>query len=549
MPLVVGGGGGGVLLLSIGIFKLGDGRCGGRGAARSAGTGAASVATAAGARLNGERVGAGALVGSRAAGAARAHGRVVHLLSGALLDALDDLLEALLLALALEQATIRVYLLLESGLHLGELVVVGHELLLATAEFANLGLLLVDERLAVLLLGEQQLLDLLDARVQLGIARLHVGDLASLIAHRRAQLACLLARNHGVGRLGASACLHLLDLHAIPLLHLGALVRVDLLVLVADLADGVGQLALEELARVEADVQEALLTQVLELLRVHLAQEAELLLEAVLLVLELHTLQCLRVELGRDALDLAEQTLSLDLVALGLVLEVAEATLEQVDLGLVVGDLLVEVVDARLVGVAVVEHVVVALAEAFGVVLAGARLELGVGLVLARLVDEVLGFAQLDLVHLAYLARLAAGAVLQRLELHLQLLVVHLEEAHALHIARELVVELAELALLLLAILGDGHHRRVLGLERHAAAVEEARLAALVEARVARVDRLDHGAAWAGVAAADRGAARRNVRLVAVDGRHGVVVVGARLGLAARRCRAYRCVDLSGHCV
>ena len=145
---------------------------------------------------------------------------------------------------------------------------------------------------------------------------LHVGDLSSLIADSSSQLASLLASNDGIGSLWASSGLDLLDLHAIPLLHLGTLVVVDLLVLVTDLTDGVGQLGLEELARVESDVEEGLLAQVLELLCVHLTQEAQLLLQTVLLVLELHALQCLRVQFGRDALDLTQKALSLDFVSL-----------------------------------------------------------------------------------------------------------------------------------------------------------------------------------------------------------------------------------------
>lgn len=165
----------------VGEFKLGDG--GGLGAG-SAGRGRASrrrrdgrgdgvagrVAAATGRRLDRERVRVGAAGAARATGTT---GRVEHLLSGAFLDALDDLFEALLLALALEQATIRLDLLLERGLHARQLVVVGQQLLLTAAQLLDLGLLLVDQRLAVLLLGQQQLLDLLDARVQLGVSCLY----------------------------------------------------------------------------------------------------------------------------------------------------------------------------------------------------------------------------------------------------------------------------------------------------------------------------------------------------------------------------------------
>jgi len=123
----------------------------------------------------------------------------------------------------------------------------------------------------------------------------------------------------------------------------------------------------------------------------HLSQEGKLLLQAILFILQLNALKCLRVQLGRDPLDLAQQALGLDLVALGLVLQIAQTSLQQVDLGLVLGDLLVQVVDARLVGIAVVQDVAVAFAEALGIFLAGARLELGIGLVLAGLIDQVLG--------------------------------------------------------------------------------------------------------------------------------------------------------------
>jgi hypothetical protein len=73
-------------------------------------------------------------------------------------------------------------------------------------------------------------------------------DVAALIGHGRAQLSRLFACQNRVGRLGSTACLHLLDLHAIPLFHLLALVVVDGLVLAADLADCVSQFGLEELA-------------------------------------------------------------------------------------------------------------------------------------------------------------------------------------------------------------------------------------------------------------------------------------------------------------
>ncbi len=102
-----------------------------------------------------------------------------------------------------------------------------------------------------------------------------------------------------------------------------------------------------------------------------------------------------------------------------------------------------------------------------------------------------------------------------------------LEEADALNVAGELVVELGEFALLLLAVLGDGDHGRILGLEGHAATVQEAAVLGAEAAGGRRVDGLDDGAAGAAVAARDGGGAGRDVRLVAVgDGGERVVEVG-----------------------
>ena len=124
----------------------------------------------------------------------------------------------------------------------------------------------------------------------------------------------------------------------------------------------------------------------------------------------------------------------------------------------------------------------------------------------------------LNLIHLAHLALAARPHLRQRPHLQRQPLVVYLEEAHPLHVAGELVVELGQLPLLALTALDHLEGRSVPQLAR--GRVEQSRARAATGRREAPLRAVVAEAAW------DRGGARRYVGSV-VEGnvRDGLLIL------------------------
>ena len=382
------------------------------------------------------------------------------------------LLLHILVFFAFEELPVGLDLVLEVALGRHELVAVDKHLIDALAELECLALLELDERARLALLATYLLLQVGNARLELGILDLELVDASLGLVQLQLEASRLFAAHRlaGLGSRGrctggrrrGAASLQLLTLDAEGALELGALGAIERVVVVANALDGGGQLAAEEHGRIAATNRLQLICvcvcsllsprgalDLVDLFGVHVAQEEELLLETLLVVLERQALLHLALELVGDARDLARQPLRLELAAALLVARVVQAAPHQAHLGLVAGYVRDEVAHALLVG----GEARLELVEA---TLALAQLELAVleSLLHLALDARAVGhhaarLLQLDLVHGLDLLALVADARLEHVQLDEQLLVLRLQVAHALHVARKAVVELAQLELLL----------------------------------------------------------------------------------------------------
>ena len=364
--------------------------------------------------------------------------------------------------LALEQAAIGVYLELERGLVVHELVVVAHELLEASAHLADVAVGLVEREAVVASHVVELLLELTEAHDEVGVVLLELAVLALAVAQRRLQVGARLdldvdERVDGValGRLLRD----LLRLDLVPLLELALLLLAEVLEVAADVAYGALQLVTVELGRVDvrAGLERA---QLGHLLLVDGVEKGYLLLERLLLVLELDASQRLLVEVGQQALQVLAEAGDLLLVLVDVGLGVVHLTPEQVELDAVLLEQVVEAGHLVLVRLDGGDDVVVLTLEVGRLVLAALGAYFGDGLLARRVVDGGARLEQLGLVAIAHGTRLLAPPLTDVLELGEQLLVLALQELDAVDVLGEAVVELVQHLLLVVALLLDRRHRQ-----------------------------------------------------------------------------------------
>lgn len=234
-------------------------------------------------------------------------------------DLLDELLEPGAVLLALEHLPVDGDLCVQGLLGVQEHLQLDHEGLALLAHLPDLAVAVVEGGLVASLVVLQLVVEFLDLLLQQGVASLQVGQFSSKVAELGAETFDLLLGISLLHALAGRLGLDLLDFEAVPGLHVVAVDVGQLVVFVADVADGRGELVLEEFAVLGGRVarsqglkedcywqREMFYLELLDLVVVDTPDEVDLLQEGLDLVLVVDAVQGLLVEVGAGPLELAE---------------------------------------------------------------------------------------------------------------------------------------------------------------------------------------------------------------------------------------------------
>ena len=370
--------------------------------------------------------------------------------------------------LRVQKTLVHLHLVLEVGSVRVQVVVVLDEVVEVVVELGGLLALRLELLVQVDTLELDAVLDRLELLAHERILLLEVVQLVVIGLERVAQRLDVLQLHLHLELVQRVLLVHLgrqllgLELH--PLLELARLLHVQLLVVLAYVADDLLELLFVELHLVAEGQRVRQLAHLEQLLLVDLLDELDVLAQRLIVVLDRDASVELVVELVEQLDELRPRVVAIRAILLDLGELVVDRLLHQLVLLLGLRQLDLEVLDARLVGVAQLEVVAEASLELVVLVLAALGAHVGYGLQVGHVVYFGAHVEQIRLVVLAYLTRLVAPVRLRVADIAHQLDVLVLQALHLVHVARELLVELGQLVLLHVRVV---HERVQLLLDVH----------------------------------------------------------------------------------